>query len=73
MVNLAEANKLAAQLLTSAINARTVGLTKTSEDAERGASVIMALIDTVESLLEENSKLRVMLDRCRPAEGVIRG
>lgn len=73
MIDLAEANKLAAQLLTSAINAKSVGLTSTSEHAERGASTIMALIAYVESLREENSKLRVMIDRCRPEEGVVRG
>jgi hypothetical protein len=73
MVNLAEANKLATQLLTSAVNAKSVGLTSTSEIAERSASMMMAMVSTIETLREENSQLRVMLDRCRPEEGVVRG
>jgi hypothetical protein len=73
MDTVAEANKLAERLLKSAHRAKTAGLTATAERAEREAELILELVNCIHSLREENSQLRVMLDRCRPEEGVVRG
>jgi len=73
MVNLVEARKLASELLLSSVNANAVGLTTTSKTVERGARMIEIMAASIERLLEENSQLRVLIDRLRPEEGAVRG
>lgn len=73
MVNLAEARKIASDLLVYAVNANVVGLPRSSKTAERASRMIEILIANIEALSEENSKLRVLIDRLRPEEGAVRG